>query len=88
MLLSWSCPVAASLGPSLVMSLGQRTRLWGLTYFGAGAQGRRARVRPLQDQGAGRPAPLASLVLGTERLRLRGLNDRPLCTPPAPPGTG
>lgn len=40
-----------------------KTRLWDLTYFGAGAQGRGARCGPLQDRGAGGPGLLASLGL-------------------------
>lgn len=43
---------------------GQKTKPWCLTYFGAGAQGRRAHFSPLRDQGAGCPGLLAALVLG------------------------
>lgn len=57
-----------------------------MTYFGAGAQGRRALFSSaLQDQGAGCPGLLAFLVLETEHRRLH--DEHPLCTPPAPSRT-
>lgn len=66
----------------------ERQHPWSLTYFGAGAQGRRARLGGLlQEQGAGRPGPLTLLVLETKHLSLWDLDEHPLCTPPAPRGT-
>lgn len=71
-----------------VVILGKRKRqqALGLTYFGAGAQGRGVLFgSTLQDQGAGCPGLLAFLVLETEHQRL--YDEHPLCTPPAPFGT-
>ena len=61
----------------------ERGQAWGGTYFGAGAQGRRAHFSPLQDQGAGCPGLSAALVQGAECLGL-GLDHCPL-VPLLPP---
>lgn len=79
---AWADVVASGAGRR------ERQQPWGLTYFGAGAQGRRAWLGGLlQEQGAGRPGPLTLLVLERKHLSLWDLDEHPLCTPPAPRGT-